>query len=70
MLIDGAESAEDEQTTPKVGNTGEAEETGSAGRYPSSESNPARLTQPCPPIAWLPRSNFKTETLARTVSSH
>lgn len=37
ILADGAESAEDEQKTPKVGGALEAEEPGSGGRYSTSK---------------------------------
>lgn len=37
LHVDGVESAEDEQKTPKVGNATEAEESGTAGRYSTSK---------------------------------
>jgi hypothetical protein len=59
LLVEGVESAEDEQTTPKVGNTIEAEEAGSGGRYPSSKTILARLTKLASPrLHDPPQVNF------------
>lgn len=40
LLVDGVESAEDEQRTPRTKSTIEAEEGGSGVRYPTSKKNP------------------------------
>lgn len=46
LLADGVESAEDEQKTPKAGNTIESEDAGSGGRYPTSKNCPDSLISP------------------------
>ena len=37
LLVDGVESADDEQKTPKAGGNVDTEDPGSSGRYPSSK---------------------------------
>ena len=50
LLADGIESAEDEQKTPKVGNTIESEDAGIGGRYPSSKRTSVHHKRT---LAWL-----------------
>lgn len=59
LLADGLESVEDEHKTPRVGNTMENEEAGSAGRYSTSKDFRFHRKTPMLGCAGVCQSSFQ-----------